>query len=177
MRRRISHKFLPEAVNTSYLLDLFALFFTETSDEVWVQDVPDEVWVELIVAMRFEEAPDEIIDICRKNLFAAAQVLSYRVAALGLEPELLRNHPELEKHTSPFITQNEELAAFLISVNAADNVEDADHILVMLDQCKAIVSKIRRNSSQTGTSIALDLSVATHDATSRATGNFAAYSD
>jgi site-specific recombinase len=111
--------------------------------------------MELIVAMRFEDAPEEIIVACRKNLFAAAQVLSYRVAALGLEPELLRNHPELEKHTSPFITQNEELAAFLTSMNAADSVVDTSHILVMLDQCKAIVSKIRRNSSQTGTSIRL----------------------
>ena len=155
MHRRISHKFLPEAIDTSYLIDLFALFFTETNDEVWVQAVPDTVWVELIVAMRFEEAPEEIIVACRKNLFAAAQVLSYRVAALGLEPELLRNHPELEKHTSPFITQNEELAEFLTSVNAADSVLDTSHILVMLDQCKAIVSKIRRNSSQTGTSIRL----------------------
>jgi site-specific recombinase len=155
MRRRIAHKFLPEAIDTSYLIDLFALFFTEASDEVWVQAVPDAVWVELIVAMRFEEASEEIIVACRKNLFAAAQVLSYRVAALGLEPELLRNHPELEKHTSPFITQNEELAAFLTSMNSADSVVDTSHILVMLDQCKAIVSKIRRNSSQTGTSIRL----------------------
>lgn len=155
MHRRISHKFLPEAIDTSYLIDLFSLFFTEVSDEVWVRAVPDAVWVELIVAMRFEEAPAEIIVACRKNLFAAAQVLSYRVAALGLEPELLRNHPELEEHTSPFITQNEELAAFLTSVNAADSVLDTSHILVMLDQCKAIVSKIRRNSTQTGTSIRL----------------------
>ena len=29
MRRRISHKFLPEAIDSSYLIDLFALFFTK----------------------------------------------------------------------------------------------------------------------------------------------------
>ncbi len=155
MHRRISHKFLPEAIDSSYLMDLFAQFFTKTSDEVWVRAVPDAVWIELIVAIRFEQAPIEIVNVCLQHLLSAAQVLSYRVAALGLEPELLRNHPELEKHTSPFITQNEEVAAFLISATADDNTIDTDHILVMLDQCKAIVGKIRRNSSQTGTSIRL----------------------
>ncbi|MBC7698100.1 MAG: site-specific recombinase [Bacteroidia bacterium] len=162
MRRRISHKFLPEAIDSSYLIDLFALFFTKESDEIWVLAVPNAVWEELIVAIRFNEASVEITEPCRQNLLAATQVLSYRIAALGLEPELLRNHPELEQHTSPFITQQVELAEFLASPdqNSSDfnaNTKQADikHILVMLDQCNAIILKIRRNSAQTGTSIHL----------------------
>ena len=154
MRRRISHKILPEAIDSAYLIDLFALFFTQTSDEKWVLAVPNEVWEQLIIAIRFEDAPTEIAEPCRQNLLAATQVLSYRISALGLEPELLRNHPELEQHTSPYITQNEELAAFLARPDV--NVDaDIKHMLVMLDQCEAIISKIRRNSAQTGTSIRL----------------------
>lgn len=158
MRRRISHKFLPEAVDTSYLIDLFALFFSKTSDELWILAVPDDVWAQLIVAMRFEDAPENITEPCRQNLLAATQVLSYRIAALGLEPELLRNHPELEQHTSPFITQQTELAEFLSpaenDTNSA-NQGDIKHILVMLSQCNIIIVKIRRNSGQAGTSIQL----------------------
>src|SRR5450830_2004353 len=158
MRRRISHKFLPEAIDTSYLIDLFALFFCKTSDELWILAVPDEVWAQLIVAMRFEYAPENIIEPCRQNLLAATQVLSYRIAALGLEPELLRNHPELEQHTSPFITQQIELAEFLSPAeNDTNSVNQGDikHILVMLNQCSSIIAKIRRNSGQAGTSIKL----------------------
>ena len=157
MRRRLSHKFLPEAIDSNYLMDLLALFFTKTSDAVWVSAVPDSVWVELIGAIRFDAAPIELTEPCRQHVLAATQVLSYRIAALGLEPELLRNHPELEQHTSPFMTQQEELAAFLVSADSSssNNAADIDHILVMLDQCKAIVSKIRRNSAQAGTSIRL----------------------
>lgn len=157
MRRRIAHKFLPEAIDSTYLIDLFAIFFTEPSDEQWVLAVPDEVWEQLIVAMRFEDAPATIIEPCRQNLLEATQVLSYRIAALGLEPELLRNHPELEQHTSPFITQHAELAEFLASPASDEDSNDADikHILVMLDQCQEVVAKIRRNSAQTGTSIQL----------------------
>ncbi len=150
LRRRISHKFLPEAVDTAYLIDLFALFFTKTTDARWVLAVPDAVWLELIDALRFDEAPSTLTQSCRQHMIAASQALSYRIAALGLEPELLRNYPELEKHTSPFIAQQEELAALF-----GQNTGEIDHILVMLDQCRAIVSKIRRNSVQTGTSIRL----------------------
>lgn len=155
MRRRISHKILPDAIDTNYLVDLFALFFTKTTDEEWVCAVPDSVWAQLIHAIRFDLAEPGIAAACQKNLYEASQVLSYRIAALGLEPELLRNYPELEQHSSPFVTQQAELAEIL-SAQAENNTEmDIKHILVMLDQCKAIIAKIRRNSAQTGTSINL----------------------
>ncbi len=166
MHRRIGHKLLPEAVDESYLIDLFACFFTKTSDELWVQAVSDEVWEQLIVAIGFHEASSDItapiVESCRQNFLAATQVLSYRIAALGLEPELLRNHPELELHTSPFIAQQIELAEFLASpdadtdeLNSKSNETDIKHILVMLNQCSEVVMKIRRNSAVVGTSIQL----------------------
>lgn len=155
MRRRISHKILPDAIDPSYLIDLFALFFTKTTDEEWVDAVPDVVWEQLIQALRFDLADAKVTAECQENLYEAAQVLSYRIAALGLEPELLRNYPELEQHTSPFVTQQNELAAILATRAEGKSDIDIKHILVLLDQCKAIIAKIRRNSAMTGTSINL----------------------
>ena len=155
MRRRIAHKLLPEAIDSAYLIDLFALFFNKSGDDLWVDAVPDSVWAELIIAMRFDLADKVLTTSCQQNLFAATQVLSYRIAALGLEPELLRNHPELEQHTSPFVMQQSELAELLTVQAAEEGQIDIKHILVMLDQCKSIVAKIRRNSAQAGTSINL----------------------
>lgn len=155
MRRRLSHKILPEAVDSSYLIDLFSLFFTKVTDEQWVAAVPDSVWSDLILSIRFDESDAEVAEACRRNLLAAAQVLSYRIAALGLEPELLRNHPELEQHTSPFIMQQTELVEFLAAQDNVDIDADIKHILVMLEQCNVIIGRIRRNSAQAGTSIHL----------------------
>jgi site-specific recombinase len=158
MRRRISHKLLPDAINREYLIDLFSLFFSETTDEQWVSAVPDDVWAQLIQAMRFDLAEKTLTDACQENLYAASQVLSYRIAALGLEPELLRNYPELEQHSSPFVMQQSELAqVFKEQADLTYQAGEIDikHILVMLDQCKVIIAKIRRNSAQTGTSINL----------------------
>lgn len=155
MRRRLAHKLLPDAVDNAYLIDLFALFFTKTTDELWVNAVPESVWAQLIAAIRFDLADRTQIASCRQNLFAASQVLSYRIAALGLEPELLRNHPELEQHSSPFIMQQSELAEILRAQESPAERIDIRHILVMLDQCKAVVTKIRHSSAQTGTSVNL----------------------
>lgn len=153
MWRRFSHKLLPEAVDPAYLKDLFALIFPRTSDERWVLAVPDEVWLRLVQALKLSAAPEKLTAACRRNLLDAVHVLSYRISAMGLEPELIRSHPELEDHASPFIVQNIELGAFLAQMDKQE--ADAKHILVMLDQCLEVIAKIRRNISQTGTSIRL----------------------
>lgn len=150
--RRLGHKILPAAVDRRYLKDLFALIFAKASDEHWVAAVPTEVWQRLIVALRFEAGDPALLATCHKNLLDAVEVLSYRISALGLEPELLRNRPELEDHASPFIRQNTELREFL---QDATRQGDARPMLVMLDQCREVIAKIRSGSSQNGTSINL----------------------
>lgn len=150
--RKLGHKLLPAAIDTRYLKDLFALIFPRASDEQWVVAVPNTVWEQLIEALRFHEAPLEQRAACAENFLDAIEVLSYRISALGLEPELLRSLPELEDHQSPFIMQNVELRSFLAS---ADQGGDIRQILVMLDQCRNVIAKVRSSSSQSGTSINL----------------------
>lgn len=153
LARRIGHKLLPDAVNPAYLKDLFSQIFPEKDDEVWVATVPDEIWLQLVHALRFNEVSVEKVAECQKSLLDAAQVLSYRLAASGLERELIRHHPDIEYHDSPFITQNIELQTLLAM--PLEQQHDVGHILVMLDQCRKVIAKIRRNSSQTGTSVQL----------------------
>jgi len=159
MRRRIGHKILPDAINPAYLKDVFALIFTKESDELWVHAVPDSVWLELLQQLDFNAAPMGLLMRSQQSLLDAAEVLSYRISASGLQPELIRNHPELEDHASPFITQNVEFGDFLALTldESASNEKrvDISHILVMLDQCRQVIARIRRNSSQTGTSLDL----------------------
>jgi site-specific recombinase len=152
LSRRLGHKILPAAVDRRYLKDLFSKIFPKAIDEQWVAAVPSSVWVQLIEALRFTEAAPAHLNDCAENFLDAVEVISYRISALGLEPELLRNRPELEDHESPFITQNIELREFLSPVAQAGDVRQ---VLVMLDQCRKVITKIRSSSSQTGTSIHL----------------------
>lgn len=153
MRRRIGHKFLPGAVDKNYLKDVFSLLFNNGDDAEWVNALPVEVWLQLIACLRFDIADKALIDSVYRALLESAQVLSYRLSASGLEPELIRNHEDLENYASPFITQNLEITA-LVNADKLTR-EDVKHALVLFDQCRHVIKKIRKNSVQTGTSIEL----------------------
>ena len=153
LSRRVSHRILPEAIDKRYLKDIFALIFTQASDEQWLLAQPDEIWHQLIDVLHFGDAKPAVVKAIYHELLQASQILSYRLSAAGLEPELVKNHADLEKHTSPFIIQNEEITDV---VNAENTTEtDVSHVLIMLDQCRQVITKTRKNSSQTGTSIRL----------------------
>ncbi|MBC7786901.1 MAG: site-specific recombinase [Methylophilaceae bacterium] len=153
MSRRIGHKLLPQVVDKNYLKDVFGLIFCEKYDDEWVIAVPNEIWLQLFAALHFELTNAALIDSVYKALLESAQVLSYRLSALGLEPELIRNHEDLENYSSPFITQNLEVAELVNKEKLT--LEDAKHSFVIFDQCRQVIIKVRKNSAQTGTSIDL----------------------
>ena len=151
--RRIGHKLLPEAADYSYLKHVFAQIFSRREDEAWVSAVPEETWLELLQTLRLHESDvAELRQVALDALKEALLVLSYRISAAGLEPELIRNHPELEDYDSPFISQNIEVLRYL-KASVADT--DQRQTLVMLDQCKQVISGVRRTASRDGTSISL----------------------
>ncbi len=159
--RRISHKILPEAIDTRYLKDIFALIFTHHDDEVWVNAVLDARWLELLATLRFDEqSADPSVPLPVSGILDAVLVLSYRISSIGLEPELIRNEPSLEEFASPFLAQNDEVGEYLEQysrawTDATLRFQDERHILVLLDQCAQIIQKIRRTASRSGTSISL----------------------
>ncbi len=100
MWRRFSRKLLPDAVDPGYLKDVFGSIFPEPGDEAWVGALADSVWLELLAALRCEDADADLAGVLQ-GVVDAVQVLSYRISAAGLEPELMRSHPDLEDFTSP----------------------------------------------------------------------------
>lgn len=161
LHRRISHKLLPDAIDTCYLKDILALVFTRQDDDVWVLAVPDAIWLDLLAALRFDEHPaDERLPAPLRGILNAVLVLSYRISSIGLEPELIRNEPALEEFASPFLTQNVEVGEYLEQFAQAWQVpefelQDEKHILVLLDQCSQVIQRVRRTASRFGTSISL----------------------
>jgi site-specific recombinase len=161
LHRRVSHKLLPDAIDTQYLKDIFALIFIRHDDEVWVNVIPDACWLELLAALRFDEqAADVGLPTPLRGILDAILVLSYRISSIGLEPELTRNEPSLEEFASPFLSQNDEVGEYLEQYALAwtdpeFEFQDEKHTLVLLDQCALITQKIRRTASRYGTSISL----------------------
>jgi site-specific recombinase len=180
LSRRLSYRMLPPALDERYLADCMDRVLPRSYDYVWIKQVPVEHWLTLIGLLR-HAAPSntgdtgttgdtsDISDISdtgaigqtATQLLQAIQILSYRISAIGTEPELIRIYTDVKAFESPFLMQNVELHRYLAAYmqdgqdEQISSDENADHVLVMLDQCDAIVTKIRKLTLRLGTSVAL----------------------
>lgn len=164
--RRASERVLPPVIlptekDPEQLQDVVRLLFRRRWDHEWLSAIPDETWISFLDALEFDAAESAAAATqMRLRSMDALQVLSHRIAAMGLDPELVRNHPEIEQYESPFMSQTLELRQFINERHAAvaDKREpegDDKHLLVLLDQCDEIADTIRRKVEQNGASIQL----------------------
>jgi len=156
LKRRIAYRILPPAFGDEYLADALDQILYKQTDYCWISAVPAADWLALFdVIMTPRPGPNVMLP----GLLEAIRTLSYRVCAIGLEPKLTNFHTEMEEFESPFIVQNREVVQYLDSYErmlaGGEVMLDARHLLVMLDQCDAVIAKIRKKALLQGTSIAL----------------------
>ncbi len=160
-RQRLMNKFLPPLVNDAYIKDVFGQLFYKKTDHVWINAVSDQAWMDLLRAIGFRSlAPRNTYATLTSEILSAVQVLSYRITNIGLEAELVRNYPDIEKFESPFLRQNDAINDYVICYSKwlADKScerEDSKHIEVLLTQCEDIANRIRRTAAMQGVSISL----------------------
>ncbi|MDC8760045.1 site-specific recombinase [Janthinobacterium fluminis] len=163
LKRRIAYRILPPALGEEYLSDALDQVLYRQTDYLWISAVPAADWLQLFdVLFAQDEAggAGQAGNLMLPGMLEAIRTLSYRVCAIGLEPELTNFHSEIETFDSPFMMQNVEVNAHLdnyaqLLAGDTDAIEDAKHLLVMLDQCDAVIAKIRKKALHQGTSIAL----------------------
>ena len=159
--RRIGHKALPEVLDETRLQTRLRQVFPHASDAEWVCALGEESWIELIQALRFDEAPSgETLPRSLAEMLRALRILSFWLAAGGMDPELLRLDSSLELYESPFATQNAELIAYIDTYalawrQPAAQITDDKHLRVLLDQCLQSIERIRKRAAREGTSIRL----------------------
>jgi site-specific recombinase len=165
LKRRIAYRILPPALDETYLSDTLDRLLCREDDYQWIRAVPNADWLELFDTVSNAPPPaDATTDRARHvtllGLLDAIRTLSCRVCALGLEPRLIHAHMEIEEVDSPFLMQNIEANNYLdqygrLLAGDAEGMEDARHLLVMLDQCEEVVLKVRRRAMAAGTSVSL----------------------
>jgi site-specific recombinase len=158
---RLGERMLPMPYNPDSLRDRFGLLFNRQDDYQWLGAVPDATWHALWRAMAWHETPRQDSERqTRLQLLESVQVLSARITAIGLEPELVRVCPEVERFASPFMHLNAEVQRYVDSYRQAlvDGVpppEDEKQVLVLLEQCEAILGRVRKNAARYGISVNL----------------------
>lgn len=161
LTRRIGQRILPEELDATQMRDVIRMLFPRLDDFRWVQGIGEDAWIELLDGLRLN-AIDNAASLARMQvqMIEALQIVSYRIAAIGLDPELVRIHPAIEQYESPFVMQNVELRDFLeerklaMTEKRAPEVDDK-HLLVLLDQCEKLMQRVRKQSAVTGASVGL----------------------
>jgi site-specific recombinase len=160
--QRLIYRLLPPLVNDEYLRDVFGTIFARVDDHIWIGGLDESIWLELIDVLGFDhpavspKSSGAIVD----EMLSALQVLSYRISTIGLESELVRNYPEVERHESPFLRQNDEINEYINEYRAwlldgSTPHRDSQQVEVLLTQCEDVVQKIRRIAAVQGVSVSL----------------------
>ncbi|HEU4852096.1 MAG TPA: site-specific recombinase [Telluria sp.] len=161
LKRRISYRILPPAHNEVYLSDALDQVLYKQTDHLWISGVPAADWYDLFQVVASSRGPEDTGNaglVALEGMLQAIRTLSCRVCALGLEPRLVHSYAEIEDYDSPFLMQNMEVNDYLeaygqVLAGEAREIEDAKHLLVMLDQCDEVVLKIRRRALANGTTV------------------------
>lgn len=162
--RRMMYRLLPPALDERNLADTIENVLPNNDDYLWVTNVPPENWHTLFLVLKTAAHDAEVEGLSTRKtlteLLQAVQILSYRISAIGIEPDLIRIYSDIKAFESPFLMQNVELHRYLDSFmhHMDDNtapLEDAKQVLVLLEQCEEVVTRIRKSILRLGTSVSL----------------------
>jgi site-specific recombinase len=162
--QRLGAYFLPLINDPNQLQELVRRVFHQRNDQYWLDNITSAEWIQLFTLLNQSNSDQNEKRLIRIDLIKALTVLSYRVSGIGLYPEFINACPELTEYESPFLVQNREIIDFIQQYKQlhqnADNISavtppDASQALVMLEQCRDVVSKIRRTTKRIGVSISL----------------------
>ena len=96
------------------------------------------------------------IQILQNQLESAAKVLSYRIAAIGMEEEMAIRAGKDGALITPFLEQNREIIELLASLEKEDRdkaAEDFAQASIMLKQCSDNISSLDRAATDNGASL------------------------
>ena len=162
--QRLGSHFLPLIEDSKQLKTLIGHIFVFESDSIWLNNIEDRDWIDLFRLMGHSNSNIDEKHAIQSEMIKAITVLSYRISGIGLYPEFINAQPELTEYESPFLVQNREIIDFIekykvqhasIDEMTAQPVPDALQALVMLEQCRDVVLKIRRATKRIGVSLSL----------------------
>lgn len=154
--RRCTGKLLPPPRDET-LRGVFVTVFGNRDDSDWLALVPAANWLALwrdFAATDGDSRAENDWSAGWQALADALDMLSVRVAALGIEPELLRHYRVPDAHDNPFLAQNAETQRWLDGLRTGAAIDTAQ-LDMLLGQCADIGERVRRSARHTGASFAL----------------------
>lgn len=156
LSNRLKHKLLPPLQDENDFLYVINNVFFRKSDYVWVESISRQAWVDFFQAMGFSFSQRDT-DI-KKELLQSLKILSYQVAQLGLEKEVLNYLPDEERtRDTAFVLQNykvHELESMVLDNASETEITSASFQLKnIIEDCYTQIDHIRESHSDKGASL------------------------
>lgn len=156
LSNRIKHKLLPPLQDESDFLYVINNVFYKKNDYIWVESISRQTWINFFKAIGFSFSPRH--NSLKKELIQALKILSFQVAQLGLEKEVLSYLPGDEQYKdTAFVVQNYKVHD--LEKHLQDNANDSELLTASLilkniiADCYELIDFIKESHSEKGASI------------------------
>ncbi len=153
---RLNHKFLPALQDESdFLYTINRIFFRKT-DYIWVEAIKRENWKFFFekLGLSISQQNQQL----RQQLLQSLIILSYKVAHLGLEPEVCKYLPEKTIDHNPFVIQNHRINQVQTRHElglSGDVLPDIANLHTLVEACLDSLYQIRETQAVKGASLSL----------------------
>jgi len=159
--RIVGHRLLPQVPDERYLKDCTHLVFDRPRDWRWLNALPPDLLLRLWGLLALDATADRRTwAAIQEQLLDAALLLAHRVSGLGMDSELIRTSLDLENYAPCFLELANEAHRFTESqraqlLDASLAADTGDQLLVIVDQCRQALQRVRRRALTVGTSLHL----------------------
>lgn len=162
LSNRIFQRMLPATVEDKTVQESLNLVFPRKNDHAWLSEIPASFWSDLLSCLGILEPTVPIWRKVRMEAIDSMEILSVRIAGLGVDSEFVQSLGALDRVSSPFVEQLLELRAIMENARQriVDNLELDDtgqHLDVLLDQCKQQIKRAYSQARSQGISVGLSL--------------------
>lgn len=153
---RLRHKLIPPFQSENDFLYVLNRVFFRNRDYIWVEDIPRADWIAFFETLGLSLHIDDRRIL--RQLLLSLNTLSFQVAQLGLEKEVLNYIPEPYREENPFVGQNYLIHELETRLEAADGarealVEVSERLKQVIGWCHECIEHVRENHGQQGASL------------------------
>lgn len=153
---KVKHKLVPPLLKQNDFLFVIERIFYKHDDYEWMEKIDEDLWVRFFEMIGIEVNLSE--PVLTSQLIDSMQILSYRLAMMGLEKEITRQYKEINNAVFPFLEQN-RLVNLLVEKKHKQYTEHENKLILTgiteaLHNCLQSIRWIKDQRKIVGTSLA-----------------------